>query len=234
MINLWHSLCERKIGFPIEIMIGNRREHPHFKSFVGELHAAYPMIVDGKVVLALWLDSLSNVTSIIVTHEIGHWVLKLQGFCGMIYKPKIHCDIEIALNTMAHHSPLYALQRSLGHEPQRMIDSRTDHNIKIFSKERDIGKRSFWVRNALYVADDCINCSSEKCVQLREILRRRHPNTAKNLRKILSITSHFNLLNPKQNIRFSRKIILKLKLGDRWSVVHELEELKKMDKKVSK
>jgi len=234
MLNLWHSLCKEKIGIPIEVMIGNRREHPQLKSTVGEVYTAFPVIIEGKIVLSLWLDSLSNVNSIIVTHEIGHWVLKLKGFRGMIYQPEKHCDIEILLNSMAHHPPLYALQRSLGHEPQIEIDSRADHDIKIFSKERETSKKQFRVKNALLLADDFLNCSSEKRMQLEEIVKRRHLNTARYLWKILSIASHYNLLNPKQNLRFSRKVIRKLKLGDEWYVADELEELIKMAKKTIK
>ena len=28
MLELWRSLSEQKIGVPIEVMVGNRREHP--------------------------------------------------------------------------------------------------------------------------------------------------------------------------------------------------------------
>lgn len=224
MLELWRSLSEQKIGVPIEVMVGNRREHPQLSSFSGELNTAFPVIVKGKVVLSLWLDSLSDVTlnPILVTHEIGHWVLKLQDFRGFIYQPQKHSDVEILLNSLAHHPPLYALQRSLGHEPQLEIDSRTLHDIEVFSKERETKKTQFLVRNALLFADDLMNCSEEYYIQLDKIVSKKHPNTSKLLKKILTLAPSYNLLSPDQNLKFSRKVIQDLKLDSGWREMDEI------------
>jgi hypothetical protein len=163
--------------------------------------------IEGKVVLSLWLDSLSNVNPILVTHEIGHWVLKLQGFQGFIYQPKKHSDIEILLNSMAHHPPLYALQRSFGHEPQ------------------ETKGRQSWTRNALLLADDLINCSEAYRTHLKKIVSKKHPLTTKLLEKILILPPYYNLLNPDQNLKFSKKVILDLKLGDGWYEIDEVKTL---------
>jgi hypothetical protein len=206
-------------------MIGNRREHRQLSSFSGELYVAFPVIIEGKVVLSLWLDSLSNVNPILVTHEIGHWVLKLQGFQGFIYQPKKHSDIEILLNSMAHHPPLYALQRSFGHEPQLEIDSRSIDNIEVFSKEKETKGRQSWTRNALLLADDLINCSEAYRTHLKKIVSKKHPLTTKLLEKILILPPYYNLLNPDQNLKFSKKVILDLKLGDGWYEIDEVKTL---------
>lgn len=223
MLDLWHSLTEQKMGSTIEVMIGNRREHHQLSSFSGELYTAFPVIVEGKLVLSLWLDSLTNVNSIIVTHEIGHWVLKLQDFRGFIYKPQPHNDTEILLNSLAHHPPLYTLQRSLGHEPQLEIDSRSLHDIEVFSKEKEIKKRLFWIKNALLLADDLMNCSEAYHAQLEKIINKKHSNTSRLLKKILALISHYNLLKPDQNLKFSRRVIQDLRLGSGW---HEIDEVK--------
>lgn len=228
MLDLWRSLSEQKIGAPIEVMIGNRREHRQLSSFSGELYTAFPVIVEGKAVLSVWLDSLSDVNPIVVTHEIGHWVLKLQDFRGFICQPQKHSDVEILLNSMAHHPPLYALQRSLGHEPQLEIDSRTLHNVKVFSKERETKERQFWVRNALLLADDLMNCSDAYRTQLERIVSRKHPNTSKLLKKILTLALHCNLLSPDQNSKFSGEVIHDLKLGSGWREIDEVRELTSM------
>lgn len=103
-------------------MVGDRHEHPRLKQFDGELNTAFPTIVEGRVALALWLDSLKDVNLIVVTHEIGHWVLKLQGFPAMIYPPDRHSNTEILLNSLIQHPPLYTLQKSIGHNPQAEVN----------------------------------------------------------------------------------------------------------------
>lgn len=225
MLDLWQSLSDQKIGVPIEVMVGNRREHRQLSSFSGELYTAFPGVVKGKVVLSLWLDSLTNVSDILVTHEIGHWVLKLQGFRGFIYQPQKHSNAEILLNSMAHHLPLYALQRSLGHEPQPEIDSRTLHNTEIFSKQTETKKRQFCIRNALLLADDLMNCSEQYRTQLEKIVSKKYPMTAKLLEKILTPAPSYNLLKPDQNLKFCRKVIEALKLGSGWREIDEAKEL---------
>ncbi|MCK4732476.1 MAG: hypothetical protein KAT65_08460 [Methanophagales archaeon] len=222
MLELWRSLSEQKIGAPIEVMIGNRREHRQLSLFSGELNTAFPVIVKGKVVLSLWLDSLSDVNPILVTHEIGHWVLKLQDFRGLIYQPQLHSDVEIYLNSLAHHPPLYALQRSLGHDPQLEIDSRTLHDIEVFSHDRETKDRQFWVKNALLFTDDLMNCSEEYYTQLDKIVSKKHPNTSNLLKKILAFASSYNLLSPDQNLKFSRRVIQDLKLGSGWREMDEV------------
>ena len=158
MLDLWRSLSEEKTGVPVEVMIGDRKKHRQLSSFSGELYAVFPQVIGEKVVIVLWLDSLSNVKPIIVTHEIGHWVLKLQGFCTFHYQADRHNNVEIMLNSMAHHPALYDLQRSLGHEPQVEIDSRSHSDIKLFSKKSRKKESGFCLSNALLLADDMMNC----------------------------------------------------------------------------
>jgi len=71
MLKLWHSLCKKELCSSIEVMVGNRREHPQFSSYKGELYTAYPEVVGGKLALVLLLDNLSNVRPIFITHELS-------------------------------------------------------------------------------------------------------------------------------------------------------------------
>jgi len=224
MLDLWHSLSKQEVGTSIEVMIGNRREHPQLKTFCGELYTAKPITLEEKVVLSLWLDPI-NMTWILVSHEIGHWVLKLQGFRGMICRPEPHCNIEILLNSMAHHPPLYTLQRSLGHEPQMEIDSLADHNIRLLIEQTEtIGER----QDALIFANDLLNCSYGKSVRLREILKTKNPETLRLVDKILDVASHHNLLSPEDNLKFEEEVIRELELGSKWDVPDEVRELQLM------
>lgn len=225
MLDLWRSLTEEKVGVLIEVMVGNRREHQQLGSFRGELNTAYPHVVEGKVVLALWLDSFSSVNPIVVTHEIGHWILKLQGFRAFMYQPQPHGNIEILLNSFAHHPPLYALQRSLGHEPQFEIDSRALHDIEIFSSKSETRDRKSWLANALLLADDLTNCSDTNQKRLKRVVKKKHPNTAKLLNRILALVPHYNPLSRRP---IQRRIIQELKLGAGWQEKDEVRALRSM------
>jgi hypothetical protein len=233
MLDLWHSLCQEKLGTTIEVMASNRKERQQFRSFRGEFNAAYPQIVDGKVVLVLLLDSPKNVQTIIITHEIGHWVLKLQGIYGYQYKPRPHGNIEILLNSFAHHPYLFALQRSIGHEPQNEIDSRAEHDVHLFSNEREPRGRDVWIQNALLLADDILNCSESYKKRLQSIVKKKHHNTAKILHKILEIAPHYSPPSPGGDYRsfrmpIQKKLIKELKLGAGWQELDEVKALKSM------
>ncbi len=220
MLDLWRSLSEKKVGVPIEVVVGNRREHQQLGSFRGELNTAYPHVIEGKIMLVLWLDSLM-INPVVITHEIGHWVLKLQGLSAVTYKPKPHGNIEILLNSFAHHPPLYVLQRFLGHEPQPEIDSRALNDITVFSEKKETRDTQSWIANALLLADDLTNCSDTYRRRLKVVVKKKHPNTAKLLNRILEVVPHYNPVHPDKNFRFyrrpiQRRIIQELKLGAEW------------------
>jgi hypothetical protein len=228
MLDLWHSLCKEKLGTPIEVAAGNRRECKQLSSFRGELNTSYPKVIEGKVVLVLWLESVNKLDPIILTHEIGHRVLILQGMRAYEYTPNPNCDIETLLNSLAHHPHLYALQRRLGHEPQNEIDSRAEHDIHLFSKDREQRGRDVWIQNALMLADDILNCSEEYNKRLKSIVKRKHRNTAEILNKILEIAPHYSPLSSDRDYRpFRRpvqKILIKeLQLGTSWRKRDEIK-----------
>lgn len=227
MLDLWRSLSKQITGTPIEVVVGNRKEHPQTSSFSGELNFAFPHIIEGKVVLVLWLDSPNDAKLIILTHEIGHCILKLRGFKGFRSKRQKHSNIEIMLNSMAHHPALYALQRSIGHEPQAEIDSRCLHNIKLFSKGKEAQQREVRIRNAFMLADDIFN-SEENRYPLINVISKRHPNTSELLRKLIELEPSYDLLVPDQNQIFCEQIIETLKLGDDWFNPDEVKGLVSM------
>ncbi len=223
MLDLWHSLCEERINYSIEVMVADRKEHHQLGSFKGELYTSYPHIIEGKLRLVLWLDSLDNVNPIIITHELGHRVLDLQGYKGLLDTINRHSDTEIMLNSLSDHPPLYVLQRSLGHEPQSEIDSRTQHNIDVYSRDKEKGKQN-WMRNALLLADDLTNCSEQYRKKLRSIVKARHPNTSKLLRKVLTIMQSYNLLKCDSNLRFRQRTITDLHLGSNWKEADNISQ----------
>lgn len=234
MLDLWHSLSEQKIGASIEVMVGNRKEHQNLKTFSGELYTAMPQIIEGKAALVLWVNDIKKpVEEIIITHEIGHCILKLQGFKAFQRKHQKHSNIEIMLNSMAHHPPLYELQRSIGHDPQVEIDLRCIHNIKLFSKgKKEAHQKEVRIQNTLMLADDYFN-SEENRYPLINVISKRHPNTSKLLKKLIELKSSYNLLVPDQNMIFCEQIIEELELGDDWYNPDEVEGLVSMVKQAA-
>ncbi len=231
MLDLWHSRCKENLGTPIEVRAGNRRDRQWLSYFRGEFNTAYPHIVEGKVVLVLWLESLKNVKPIVITHEIGHWVLRLQGMRSYQYTPRPLSDIEIRLNSFAHHPHLYELQRSLEHEPQDEIDSRAEHDVSFFSNEREPRGRDAWIENALLLADDILNCSEIYKKRLKRVVKKKHRNTAEILNKILTIAPHYNPPSLEEDYRsfrrpIQKRLITELQLGAGWQELDEVKALK--------
>lgn len=231
VLNLWHSLCKEKIGVFIEVMVGNRREDPRFATFKGELYTAIPRTVKGRVVLSLLLDSLKKVNSVIITHELGHWVLKLQGFRALICNDQPNCNLEILLNSMTQHPPLYALQRSFGHEPQKEIDSRTIQNVNNIRNNAERKIKHLQIETALLFADDLLNCSNNTRKTMKYVLNQKHPKTARIVKSILDIAAQYNLLNVGSNLKFSKRIVRELRLGNNWYETDEVKALKEMIQK---
>lgn len=226
MLDLWHKLCNEKLDTTIEIMVGNRREHPELNSYQGELHTALPQVYKDKYILALWLDSLDSVSSIIVTHEIGHWVLKLQGVKGVRNGSDPNSDTEILLNTMSQHPALYSLQRSIGHEPQKEIDKRTAQRLAILSKTTETVDEKTHLENAFTISDDLINCSQNNRTGMFRILSRKYPKTEKIVNKIFEVKDRRDISKIEDILPFCQDIIQKLNLGNNWYVVDDLNTLR--------
>jgi len=235
MLDLWHELVSKEIGTLIEVGVACRKDFPQFKDFPGEINTALPMKVEDKPFLVLIFEDTSNVEEVILTHELGHWVLKLQGFSPFHYNPNRNCDNEILLNSMAQHPPLYVLQRTLGHEPQKEIDKRAKHDLNLFSKEGEVPGKHIWTKNALLLADDLLNCSTHLNEQLLETVQKKHPYTASLVGRILKPASSNVLLDQSKNKKFCRKVIQNLGIGPGWlpSLKLELEALKKMVEETS-
>jgi hypothetical protein len=229
MLDLWHKLVKERTKADFEVLIGNRREHKELNSFKGELYTAYPQIVNEHPCLVLWLDNMTKVDSIFVTHELGHWVLKLQGFQGIRHIKQQDIDIEALLGSMCHHPPLYALQRQCGHEPQEEIDDRTESNIKQVMATSTSGG----LNDIFLFADDLLNCSEKYSTQLRSILMQKHKSVWASVDAILSLATDYDILNPRENLQFLRQVIKRLKLGNDWYEPDEVQALVNMTIKVT-
>lgn len=229
-LDLWKKLSEETFEYPIEIMMGDRKDNPEFKHIPGELNSAYPAVFDGKVVLPIWLENPKSFDPLIITHEIGHWILMIKGFKGLVNKYNRQTGMDINMNSLAHHLPLYKLQRELGHDPQKLIDTRAKTNLNNLTKGPEIMLGDRWAEFALFFADDTLNCSEEIKNDFIEVLQEDFPVTFSFLEKILNLVSKYDLNDPKSNLAFLKNLVNTIYLGEGWKVIDETIELKEMIK----
>ncbi len=222
LLDMWHGLCREKIGTEIEVMVGSRKEHPRFADFRGELHTAIPEIIERRLVLLLLMDSMPVVNGIIASHELGHWILKLQDFKMLKYQGHENSSTEIFLDSMIQHVPLYHLQRSVGHNPQNEVDSRCLHNLKLFSREKEANTQQSWADNALMLVDDLLNCSPSNRTLVMNVISNRHPNTSRLVKSIMQQANSRDLLVPEQNLAFAREVVRCLGLPGEWYLADDV------------
>ncbi len=234
IIDLWKELSKEILEYPIEVMLGNRKDNPELKHIPGEINSAYPGVFDGKVVLPIWLENPKSFDPLLITHEIGHWILMVKGFKGLVNKYNKQSGLDINMNSLAQHLPLYKLQRDIGHDPQKMIDKRAKSNFNNLTRGPEIMLGDRWAEFALLFADDVLNCSEEIKNDLMELLQEDFPVTLSFLEKILNLISKYDLNNPDSNLQFLKKLVNTLYLGEGWKVVDEVMELREMIKECNK
>jgi len=222
MIDQWSAISQGIVGRPIEVVVDNRRNHPVYRRFTHEVNTAIPAVYKGQVVLSVWLESFPKLD--LVSHEIGHWVLKLKGFSSLSCQPPSR--YQEYLNSLASHPPLYDFQRRLGSHPEVEIEARTDHDIRLCLQPKT---KEDQVASALYLSDDLLNCSQEKREELRCVVSNNYPQVMMSIQIVLDAASKHNLLDPVQNLMFRKSLADKLKLYGRWSEARDVSELKDLE-----
>lgn len=223
MFDIWHQECLNYIKNDIEIIMADRRQNPQMRDIPGEINSASPAVFDNKLYLVLWFDSVYPLQSLLVTHELGHWILVLRGYKMLVDPARTYGDIVINFNSMAHHPPLFTLQRSLGHEPQDMIDLKTKNDIVHFNEEKERNSQR-WISDALNIADDLINCSENYRRRLNNTMKKRLPNTSRFVRTIMNTLNISDLHSPEKNFKVCYKLTKELKL-DKWTELDQLSDI---------
>ena len=228
MLDLWHELCRQVIGASIEVIVANRREYPFHgvDTAQGQLNTAIPQTYQDRIVLALLFENTKELNEVIITHEIGHWVLKLQGLKSMCNGDDPNGSIEIALNSMASHSALYVLQRSLGHEPQKEIDKRAGYNVAILSRSTEPFDEKERIRKSIVYTDDLLHCSPSNKMGMQRLLSNKHPNTNKIVNILLEDSIKHDIAKIASVHSFCTEVIQTLELGQNWYEADEVEKLK--------
>jgi hypothetical protein len=232
MLDLWNQLCMKEIGKSVNVSVFNRRDIPHLSEQEDLINTNYLVYCDGKACLGLFLEDTSNLNFMIVTHELGHWVLKLQGVKGVMNSEvkfgegSFVEDVENLVNSLCSHPALINLQRSIGHEPQSEIDHRANHDIVLVSKLTETDDALIRAKQALYFADDLINCSENHRKGLQRILSKKLPETVKIVNTILEIIGTRDLSIIANANMLPLEIIKQLNLSGNWTVVDSVSVLR--------
>jgi hypothetical protein len=229
VLGLWHELCEEKIGTDFEVMVGNRREHHQLASFKGELNVATPHIIENQPKLIVWVDNTRDVKSLLLTHEIGHWILKLQGFRGMINRQNPHSDTEIVLNSLLHHPGVYAIQRRHGQDPKESIEDRFQHSLRLFKKGGEGATKESRIQRALMIVDDYMHVSVKLRAEMDKVLREKHKLTKKLLAKQMKTVNKYELTSSRNVEKCGLEILKCSGLGIQgWEHIDEIKKLRSM------
>jgi len=232
MLSLWHVLSKQKYGNNIDVVMVDNKDVPATSQFKGDLYTAFPTntFIKDNVVLVVVVNTFENLNQLLVSHEIGHWVLKMQGFVGFSYNSDTRNNQSIFFNSMLQHPAIYQLQTSFGHKPISEINNRLRHHIEIYSKEVEKSQRDDRILSAFLVADDLINTSSKTFkVNLKNILEKKHPSTLKLVDVILETSSYYNLTDPNSNYKFACRLIKNLKIQTSlWQEVDNVKILANM------
>ena len=222
MLDLWHQLCDQRLGRSLDVTITSRRDMQLPPGLPENVSTGAPMEHPelGKVLnLVLDFGKEFMIDDLLWTHELCHWILMLQGFPWFMSE-KVPSLINSHFNAIAHHTPIFELQRSFGFDPQSMIDERTRKNVHAWSKMDE--KTAFpphrlnWVDLALRAADDLIGSSQNLRTEMLEMLRQKYRKTARFVATILDTADHYDLNDPGSNGKFQRRLVRNLKLGSGW------------------
>jgi hypothetical protein len=231
MLDMWNSLVLQQIGIPIEILVLNRRLHPKFKDYDDILNSAMPSVVGKEIKLIVYLENTSSVDAQVLTHEIGHWVLKLKGFEGIrMYDDSMTSGFILSLS---QHRALYELQRSVGIDPQTLIDDRARDHILPFRKDDEPHDRRKNIDQALVLTDILLSCSQQIREEIQDTVFMHYKKTAKWIKLFLETASYYNLLTPADCLKFTRMLIRKADLKADWIVRDDKLGLIKSAKEIS-
>ncbi len=229
MLALWHKLCRDVLNGDLEVGVASRREYKPTKHLEGEINFAIPLSVNGNPMLVLFFDNLKSVEHVLITHELGHEILKLQGFKGIQKSNEPHSNEEILFNSMCQHPALYVLQRSLGHDPQHEIDKKARHDLSLLKPEPFALYRlkpKISAETVLYLADSILNCHPDISEALFAKLDDIRPEAAKCIRDICCIHDSFDPTKLDSYPAFVQAIMQRLRFGAEWTILDEIPGLK--------
>jgi hypothetical protein len=216
MLSLFHELSGNLINYNIDVVIIDKTEVPWI-TVDGEFNTAFPTneLIPEKTVLAVVVNSVKRFDPLIVSHEIAHWVLKLQGYSAYSYNSDAQSNISIFFNSMLQHPAIYKLQIDFGDNPFTEVSARTQNDINLLRQVPEKIEFENQLCDAFYFADDLINEKNPLLkLEFTKLLREKYPQTNQLIEKILITSKYYDITEKKQNKKFALRLMKNLKIGN--------------------
>jgi len=226
MFDLWHSLCNEVLGEELEIIASDSKNHPEYQNFPGEINTCEPYFEGNKVIaLCLWLNDFPRVEQILITHELGHWIMRLKGYKA-IRSNTISKRKNIMLHSLCDHPVLYKIQRDIGHDPQNMIDIRSIRDLRFVNKIASPFPGDE-IELSLQLSDNIFNTSKRNAKNIIKKARKFHPVIYEKINKIIKTMKRHNLFDTNENIKCRFELVKRINLMNSWHVHDDVKELRK-------
>jgi hypothetical protein len=96
-----------------------------------------------------------------------------------------------------------------------MIDAKAQYDIAVYDGETKLTEQTC-IRDALFLADDLLNCSLKEKQRLVEVVSRKYPKVYLTSNVVLNTVQYYDLNNPKENLKFIKNLRKVLKLDGSW------------------
>jgi hypothetical protein len=217
MADNWHRLCREHLPVDLEVCCGDFRDDARFANSRSLLTSSEIRQVggDGRHVLVLMLHSVDPVEDVLITHELGHNILRLLNFCTARPLNRAFGETAAWLNSLSQHPAIYALQRQHRQDPGRDIDNRA--RFRTTELLASIG-RHFTppLVTGLQLADDLMHASAPIADELRRLARTRAPSVLQVAHTVCEVASGYDLTDVVQHEEFLRSAVAALSLGTDW------------------
>lgn len=234
IMDSWKDLTQNLFEYPIEIVSMAKNEHPQFSKVSHNLHIAYPHALNGKVVLIVVVNDFNNVPYAVFAHEVGHWILKLKGYKGLLNRKDKQGLLAAHVNDLCTHPPVWKLIKESGLDPQGEIDDRAKYDINLLQTSTESENPVEQKTMALYICDGLINSSSDLKIKLNINLLNKYPKTYAYIQQILGILRKYDLNKPDDSNFCIMELQKELSLPGKWFTPDEINEIKQKIVQVKK
>lgn len=234
ILDLWDDLCQLLFDYRIGVISIGKKDVESYDSLQDEFNTAFLTIHDERVILTVVLNDLSKPKPAVLSHEVGHWILKLKGYKGVRKEEDPHGLIVAHINNLFTHRPVWKLVKEMGIDPNQEIFSAGAGMIDSLLIRSEPSDYQQQVELALWFYDNLLNCEPEQKKALESILKVKYPKVNKIVEKLRKILDKYDTNNPSGSENVVKEIPQALSLEGTWMVPDEIQEIKEMIKKVRK
>lgn len=222
-LELWKELSISTLNKHLPVCIRDLKDHPHYKHIDTEFHSTNPYPENKPVSLAIWSSHYPNLDDVLITHEIGHGILVLQGF-KTILERSLGININGLIRQLGDHPVIHSIQKQYGHNPQILRDPRARKSIN-FVRKKPIPWPESETLMAMYLADDVYSCSKTISKRILKLSSRYHPTLHDKIERIIQCMNKHDLMDIEENLQCRFEIISELNISGKWVIQDDLQDL---------